>query len=427
MYFVVKSYFMSRLSSMAESLIGSEIVKLGNEINTRIAKGEKIYNYTIGDFNPDIFPIPKLLEEKIIEGYQQHQTNYPPGDGVKELREAVRAFIKKYEGIDYSLDEIQIASGGRPIIYTAFRTIVDANDKVIYATPSWNNNHYTHLNWGVHCNVQASAENLFMPTAEDLAPHIPGAALLCLCSPQNPTGTTFTKETLEKICDLVIEENHKRGPDEKKLYVLFDQMYWMLTYGNTRHYNPVSLRSEMKEYTIFVDGISKVFAATGVRVGWALGPAKVISKMKALISHVGTWAPLAEQKATALFLNEPAAIDTFLTPFKEQLHQRLQLVYEHITRLKAKGYPVDAIEPQAALYLTIKLDLVGKTFNQTILKSQEEVTNFILGEAQLAIVPFSCFGATSDSPWYRLSVGTCRIENLNDVFAGLERALSKLQ
>ena len=96
-----------------------------------------------------------------------------------------------------------------------------------------------------------------MPTPAEIAPHLKGATLLCLCSPQNPTGTTLSKSSLEEICDLVIKENTTRGEDEKKLYVMFDQMYWTLTFGDTQHYNPVSINAAMKEYTIFVDGISK--------------------------------------------------------------------------------------------------------------------------------------------------------------------------
>src|SRR5690606_1891124 len=103
-------FSMSQLSLLAESLIGSEIVKLGNEINVRIGNGEKIYNYTIGDFDPSIFPIPKELEEGIIAAYKDHYTNYPPGDGLKELRQAVIKFIKEWQGLDYELDEVMIAS-----------------------------------------------------------------------------------------------------------------------------------------------------------------------------------------------------------------------------------------------------------------------------------------------------------------------------
>jgi aspartate aminotransferase len=416
---------MSQLSQLAETLIGSEIVRLGNEINTRISKGEKIYNYTIGDFDPNIFPIPEELEDGIIEAYRSKYTNYPPGDGVLELRVAVGDFIKDQLGISYETNEVLIASGGRPLIYSMFRSIVNKGDKVIYAVPSWNNNHYVHMNEGEHCMVEARPENAFMPTAEDIAPHIPGAALLCLCTPQNPTGTTLQKETLEKICDLVIEENKKRG-DGKKLYVMFDQMYFTLTYGDTIHHNPVTLRPEMKQYTIFIDGLSKSFSATGLRVGWSLGPAHVIGKMKALLSHIGAWAPMAEQKAAAKYLQNKDAIRKYITHFKAGLEERLQTIYKGIQALKAKGYNVDAIAPQAAMYLTIKIDMAGKKDGTFELATQSDVTNYLLTEAKLAIVPFYAFGADKKSPWYRLSVGTAKLDEIPQMFAQLEAALSKL-
>jgi aspartate aminotransferase len=418
---------MSKLSNLAETLIGSEIVRLGNAINERIKQGEKIYNYTIGDFDPSIFPIPQRLEELIIESYKQHNTNYPPADGVLDLRKAVTAFIKEWEGLDYSTDEILIAAGGRPLIYTLFKTLVDKGDKVIYPVPSWNNNHYIHLTDGQHCVIEALPENNFMPTVEDIAPCLAGATLLCLCSPQNPTGTTLGKAQLESICDLVLDENRRRGERDKKLYVMYDQMYWTLTYGETQHYNPVQLRPEMKEYTIFVDGISKAFAATGVRVGWSLGPAEVIAKMKSLLSHVGAWSPMAEQKATAKYLGETEHIRTYLTGFKSELNERLVSLYQGIMSLKNKGFAVDAITPQAAIYLTIKFDLAGKkTAEGNTLEDQAAVTAYLLAEAGLAIVPFYAFGAGKQSPWYRLSVGTCKKEEISEMFGRLESALRKL-
>ena len=228
-----------KLSNLSETLIGSEIVKLGGEIREKIRRGEKIYNFTVGDFDPAIFPIPKELEDGIIDAYRKHFTNYPAAEGNLDLRESISVFIKDREQLTYSPEEILVASGGRPLIYSLFRTVVDPGDKVIYAVPSWNNNHYTHLNGGEHIVIEATAENNFMPTAEAIRPHIKGAALLCLCSPQNPTGTTISHKDLSAICELVLEENARRGAEEKKLYVLYDQMYWQLTYGNIVHYNPV--------------------------------------------------------------------------------------------------------------------------------------------------------------------------------------------
>lgn len=418
---------MEKLSEMAETMVGSEIVKLGNAISERKRKGESIYNFTIGDFDPEIFPIPERLEELIIESYKSHNTSYPPAEGVFELRESISTFIKDWEQLEYSLPEILVAAGGRPLIYALFKAVVNEGDKVIYAVPSWNNNHYTNLNKAKHAIIETTPENNFMPTADDIAKHIHNASLVCLCTPQNPTGTTLNKETLSGICELIVAENKKRKSTEKKLYLMFDQMYWTLTYGDIKHYNPISLNPQMHDYTIFIDGISKAFAATGVRVGWALGPEQVIAKMKAFLSHIGAWAPMAEQKATAKYLLEKSKIEEHLNQFKKELQLRLNKIYNGLKKLQQQGYPVDAITPQAGIYLTVKFDLVGAKSENKEIKTQEDVTAYLLDEAKLAIVPFYAFGTDKKSPWYRLSIGTCKTEDIDPFLRKLALALQHLK
>ena len=419
---------MGKLSQLSETLIGSEIVRLGNEINARIRNGEHIYNFTIGDFNPTIFPIPIELESEIIEAYQNKYTNYPAGEGILALRESVSVYLKKHEDLDYSTSEIQIASGGRPLIYSIYRAIVDKGDKVIYPVPSWNNNHYVHFTEGEHVVIHTTAENKFMPTAADIAPHIKGATLIALCSPLNPTGTTFSKSNLEEICDLVLAENASRSADEKKLYLLYDQIYWTLTHGETEHHNPVSINPVMKEYTIFVDGISKSFSATGVRVGWSMGPANIINKVKAILSHVGAWAPMAEQVATANYLKNDNAMQTYFTTFKKALIDRLMGFHQGFQAMKADGIAVDSIAPEAAIYLTVKIDVKGKTKeNGDVIASQMDVWQYILDEAKVALVPFSSFGAGKDSPWYRMSIGTSKLDEMQTVLQSIRTALLKLK
>ena len=416
-----------KVSKLAENIIGSEIIKLAGEVNEKIKQGEKIYNLTIGDFNPNEFPIPTELKQFIIDEYNANQTNYPAADGMLELRTAVSNLLKQRGGLDYKADEILIAGGARPVIYSIFKALVDPNDTVIFAVPSWNNNHYTYLNGATAVVIEATPEQNFMPSAADIKPHISKANFVALCSPQNPTGTVFTKEGLEEICDLILEENKKRDASQKPVYLMYDQIYWALTFGDVKHYNPVILRPEMRDYTIFVDGISKSLAATGVRVGWSMGPKFIIDKMKAILTHVGAWAPKAEQLATANYLTDLKSYDAFIDLQKEKINARLTGFYKGFQALKAAGFKVDAITPQAAIYLTVQFNLHGqKTANGTALATTKDITKYLLDEAKLAIVPFSAFGASADSSWYRLSVGTCKLEDVDGAIANLKSALSKL-
>jgi aspartate aminotransferase len=417
-----------KVSEMAENLIGSEIIKLAGEVKAKMDKGEKIHNLTIGDFNPKIFPIPTELKNEIIKAYQNEETNYPPANGIQELREAVSRFLHTREGLEYNANQILISGGARPLIYAVYQTLLDPQDKVLFPVPSWNNNHYTHLSRGQQIFVETTPENKFMPTAAELKPFISDASLLAVCSPLNPTGTTFTEQGLKEICEMVLEENRKRGASRKPLYLLYDQIYWTLTFGDTQHVDPVTLCPDMKNYTIYIDGISKSFAATGVRVGWAFGPQKIIDKMKSILSHVGAWSPKAEQVATAKYLKDDKAIDTYLTSFKDEVNQRLVAFYNGIIDLKNQGFNVDAIAPEAAIYLTVNFNLVGKTTaDGKLLASTADVTAYLLDEAKIAIVPFNAFGSSKDSTWYRLSVGTAVLSEIDGLFVQLKAALSKLK
>src|ERR1035437_233584 len=415
------------VSSIAENIMGSEIIKLAWEVNDKIKKGEKIYNLTIGDFNPKIFPIPAELKREIISAYENDETNYPPAEGVPELRNAVCHFLQRTHGFDFKTENVIIACGARPIIYAIYKTIVDPGDTVVFPVPSWNNNHYVQLSSAKPVLIETKAANNFMPTAADFKKHIKNATLISLCSPLNPTGTTLTKEALTEICDLILEENARRGEGKKPVYLMYDQIYWTLTFGTTKHYDPISLRPEMKDYTLFIDGISKAFAATGVRVGWGMGPKKVIDKMKSMLGHMGAWAPRPEQMATARFLMNDSAVDTYLTDIRKKISDRLVAFYKGFQSLKKDGFKVDAISPQAAIYLTVQLSLHGqKTADGKNLSTTKDITKYILDEAKVALVPFSAFGDSDSSSWYRLSVGTCRIEDVDGIITNLRNALKKL-
>ncbi|WP_426059123.1 pyridoxal phosphate-dependent aminotransferase [Hymenobacter sp. B1770] len=417
-----------QVSKMAAGLSGSEIIRIGNQVSEQVRQGANICNLTIGDFDPKIFPIPAELNSGITQAYQQGLTNYPPAAGMGELREAVSEFLKTRQGLDYGPNDILVAGGSRPLIYATYRALVDPGDRVVFPLPSWNNNHYCHLTGATQVAVPTQPENDFMPTAADLAPHLPGATLLALCSPLNPTGTVFTKAGLEEICDLVLAENKRRGADEKPLYVLYDQIYWLLTFGETQHFDPISLRPELRPYVVYIDGISKCFAATGVRVGYSFGPTAIIDKMKSILGHVGAWAPKAEQVATAHFLPEAGAVDSFISDMKTQLQGSLQALFEGLKDLQSQGYPVDAVAPAGAIYLTAKIDVLGRTApDGTVLATTAELTSYLISEAKLALVPFSAFGSPASEPWFRASVGAETVESVLAALPRLRAALDKIK
>jgi aspartate aminotransferase len=414
-----------RTSTMASGLVGSEILKIAADIRTMIADGKSVCNLTVGDFSPSEFRIPKFLEENILDALQRGETNYPPSDGMLALKKSIVAFYEKYLRLRYAHESVLVTGGSRPGIYGTYRALVDPGDIVVYPVPSWNNNHYVHQTGAQGIAVQCEREDAFLPTRKLLEPYVRGARLLALNSPLNPTGTAFTKQCLEEICDLVLEENARRPSHERPLFVMYDQVYWMLTFGATEHFNPISLRPELEPYTIFVDGISKPFAATGVRVGWVVGPSDVVQKMSSIIGHVGAWAPRAEQVAVARLLGATDVINAYHREMKAGIQQRLDTLYNGIVALRKEGFPVDAIPPMGAIYLTVRFALNGKhVASGEMLRTNEDIRKFLLHEAGLALVPFQAFGMTEESGWFRLSVGAVSLHEIAEMLPRLRKALA---
>ena len=414
----------SRISAMSDGMSGSEILRIAGEIRTMTEAGQRVCNLTVGDFSPSEFRIPRFLESEIATALQRGETNYPPSNGLAPLREAVCRFYERSLGLRYQPTSVVVTSGSRPGIYGTFRTIVDPGDRVVFAVPSWNNNHYCHLTGAVAVPVATSSKDAFLPTRELLEPIVRGARLISLNSPLNPTGTAFTAETLAGICDLVLEENARRSASERPLYLMYDQVYWMLTFGDTHHVDPVSLRPAMAPYTIYVDGISKAFAATGIRVGWVVGPQDIVSSMNHLLGHVGTWAPRAEQVATAKLLDAPNEIAQYTTDLKAGVRQRLDALYAGIMAMKAENLPVDATEPMGAIYLSARFALNGRrTPDGQVLRTNDDVRRYLLTTAGFGVVPFQAFGVREDTGWFRLSVGAVSMADIERVLPALRQAI----
>ena len=407
------------LSALARGVIGSEILKIAGEIRALKAKGAQICNLTVGDFDPAYFPIPHELLEGTRVALADGHTNYPPSDGVLVLREALVRFYERELGIRYPIESVIVAGGARPLLYGAYRTLIDPGDVAVYPVPSWNNNHYAYLSGAKPIELPVSAETNFFPTADHFRPHIRDARLLLVNSPLNPTGTVIDQDELRRIAELVVEENQRRAKEGgRPVYLVYDQVYWMLTFGEAKHVTPVGLVPEVAPYTLLLDALSKSFCATGLRVGWGFMPPAVRRRMADILGHVGAWAPKPEQVATAMLLDAPDAMNTFLAKSKTNVKERLDALYAGFAAMKRDGLGVEAIAPQGAIYLSARFDWIGKTIRGRTIHTNEDIRKLLLEEAGLAIVPFQAFGLRQDTGWFRLSIGAV---SMDEIHAALPR------
>ncbi len=418
-----------RFSSMAGGLIGSEILKIAAEIRALQAAGRAVCDLTVGDFSPAQFPLAGILRDAVREALERGETNYPPATGVLALREAVGRLYARELGLEYPAESVVVTGGARPGIYAVYRTLCDPGDRVVYPVPSWNNNHYCHLVGAQGVPLTCRPEELFLPTRAALEAALPGARLVCLNSPLNPTGTAIDAATLTGVCDAILQENvlrERRG--ERPLYLLYDQVYWMLRFGGLPHLTPPGLRPAMARYTLLVDGVSKGFAATGLRVGWVVGPIDVIARLSALLGHVGAWAPRAEQVATAKVLDDAAGIATFRASFLSELQARLELLHHGLQALRGEGLPVDSLAPMGAIYLAARFHPFGRQPRKgAALRTNEDVRRYLLDAAGIGVVPFQAFGSASDEGWFRLSVGAVGKREIEEALPRLASALRDLR
>jgi aspartate aminotransferase len=407
---------MVKLSHAGNNIVGSEIIKISQHIK-QVQKTKRVLNLTMGDFDPYVNPIPETLKEEIINAYSIDLTNYPLSSGELSLRQSVSSYFKYRRGIKYNENEILVGCGVRPLIYTVFKAIVDEGDVVVYPVPSWNNNHYSFLHNAGLEPIECTPENAFFPTVEDIELRIHYTRLVCLCSPQNPTGRIIDKQVLKGICDVIVNENKRRGSYEKPCYLFFDQIYSDLVGNEFTH--PLDVCPEIREYLICADGISKSLCATGVRVGWLMGPQNIIGKMTEIFSHIGAWAAKPEQNAVAFYLNNREDIGEFIQQKQQQYDFISSRIISLFNSMKTEGYNVDCQNSDGGIYISVYLGYVNNFI------TTEDYINFLIEKCGLGIVPFEYFGSKENKGWFRISIGSIDSNNIHNVLEIIHNAIIK--
>jgi aspartate aminotransferase len=251
--------------------------------------------------------------------------------------------------------------------------------------------------------------------------------MICICSPGNPTGTVMGREHLREILEAIVEENKAReAASRRPVFILHDQMYGTLVSHGQEHVYPASIVPECVRWLISVDGVSKSYAGTGLRLGWMLVAPAVGSRIRDLLSHAGAWAPRAEQAAVAEFLNDADAIAEFRAEMDAHLAQRLEAMRDGFEDLKSQGYPVDSINPQGAIYFSAQFRLHGKSVDGQCVQTDEQIRNLLLEKAGVAVVPFQAFGVRGETGWFRLSAGAVSLDEIYALFPRLKSMLDEV-
>lgn len=403
------------LSDYANRIEGSTILKIAADVRGMLAAGESVLNLTVGDFRPDQFPVPEAYRARIAEALQAGETNYPPVAGVPELREAVAELTRDDFGLEYPSDCVLIAGGARPLLYSTYMALVDPGDTVLYPVPSWNNHHYVNMAAAKGVPLSVEAGKNFHVDRDALRQHLPKARLLALNSPLNPTGTCISAEALRGVCEAIVEENARREQNgERGVFLVYDQVYAALTFGGTEHYTPVGVLPEVAPYTVMLDAVSKSLCGTGLRVGWAVGPQRLIGRMAALGGHYGSWAPRPIQVGTAAFLRDKPSLEAHRRWMIDALETRLGALDTGLRAMREDGLPVTHVEPQGAIYLSVRFDLMGRTVNGTKITDNESLRQVLLSGAGFAVIPFDAFGFHGEDGWMRISVGAVSVDEIHE-------------
>ena len=291
------------------------------------AKGRDIISLSVGE--PD-FDTPDNVKQAAIEAIKRGETKYPPVLGIPPLREAIAAKFKRENGLDYQASDTIVATGGKQILYNAFLVTMNKGDEVIIPAPFWvSYPEMVAINWGDPVIVPTTLESGFKLKPEDLERAItPRTKWVILNSPSNPTGAAYTRDELKALTDVLMRHPH--------VWVLTDDMYEHLVYGDFVFTTPVQVEPALKPRTLTMNGVSKAYAMTGWRIGYAAGPAELIKAMDMVQGQQTSGACTVAQWASVEALNGP---QDFIPVRRKAFEERRDLVVSMLEPGEAPAVP----------------------------------------------------------------------------------------
>jgi len=391
------------LSNKARTISPSPTLAIDAKFKQMKANGEDVVGFGCGE--PD-FDTPQYIKDAAIAAINNGMTKYTPAAGTLELRKAVAKKFKEENGLDYEPTDIVISNGAKHSLMNAFTAILNPGDEVIVPAPFWvSYPELIKLADGVPVFINTTEEHDFKAEAEDFKRALtPKTKAIVLNSPSNPTGMVYTEEELRAIADFAVENN---------LYVVSDEIYEHLIYEG-KHISIASFNDKIKALTIVINGVSKTYAMTGWRIGYAAAAPEIAKIMANVQSHASSNPNSIAQAATVAALSGGAEeIERMRRHFKKRRDYMVEAINE-----------IDGVScrmPHGAFYIMMNISkLIGKTYYGKIINNSDDFADLFLEKARVALVPGSGFGAENFVRW---SYAT----SMDNIVEGIQRLKNFLE
>lgn len=394
------------LSARATKIKPSATLAMDTKAKALKAQGVDIINFGVGE--PD-FDTPDHIKEAAIKAIKDGFTKYTPVGGTDELKDAIRDKLKADNNLDYAKDQIVVSCGAKHSLYNIAQALFGPGDEVLIPAPYWvSYPDQVLLNDATPVFVPTKEEARFMVQPAVLKERItPKTKAIILNSPSNPTGLTYDRKALEAIAEIAVAHN---------LLVISDEIYEKLVYDGMTHISIASLGSEIKERTIVVNGLSKAYAMTGWRIGYAAGPQNVIKAMTNIQSQSTSNPTSIAQKAAVAALRGP---QDFVETMRAEFDKRRIVLVDGLNAI----HPLSCLKPDGAFYAFPNVSrLLGAQLGGSTINSSVDLAMYLLDKAQVALVPGDPFG---DDNFIRISYATS-MENIQKALVRMKDAFSRI-
>lgn len=395
-----------KLAERAKNISPSPTLSIDAQAKKMIAEGIKVINFGAGE--PD-FGTPENIKQAGVKAIENDMTRYTPVAGIEPLRRAIVKKLAEDNGLDYEPGQIVVSAGAKHSLYNAFQVLCQEGDEVILPAPYWVSYlEQIKLSGARPVIVSTRVENNFKLTPDELQGAItPNTRLIVLNSPSNPTGAVYTRDELAALGE-ILEKN--------QIAIISDEIYEKLIYDGLEHVSIAALSPGLKELTVVINGVSKSYAMTGWRIGYAAAPAPVAKAMADLQSH-STSNPTSIAQAASV-----EALEGTQEPVRQMVAEFVKRRDYMVERLNAIP-GVNCNRPGGAFYVFPEIKpLLGKSYEDVIINSASDLAKVLLEKAHVAIVPGIAFG---DDTCFRLSYATS-MDNIREGLDRIEKVLQEL-